>query len=82
MVQIAPIHGSNKYNRAMPDTLMNQGLTLMLAGMGTVFVFLTILVIAMTLMASVLRRFENAADGPTAAEVAAISAAIQRHRSQ
>ena len=35
----------------MQNTLINEGLTLMLAGMGTVFVFLTALVIAMTLMA-------------------------------
>ena len=64
----------------MPESLINQGLTLMLAGMGTVFVFLTILVAAMTLMASVVRRFEPSADGPTAEEVAAIAAAIRQHR--
>ncbi|MDH3533237.1 MAG: OadG family transporter subunit, partial [Gammaproteobacteria bacterium] len=34
----------------MQNELMNQGLTLMLAGMGTVFVFLTTLVVAMSLM--------------------------------
>ena len=64
----------------MAETLMNQGLTLMLAGMGTVFVFLTILVLVMTLMASIVRRFEPNSSGPTAEEVAAISAAIRRHR--
>lgn len=66
----------------MQNELLNQGLTLMLAGMGTVFVFLTVLVIAMTLMSRVLAHFQ----GPPAAaeisdeEVAAISAAITRHR--
>lgn len=64
----------------MPESLINQGLTLMLAGMGTVFVFLTILVAVMTLMASIVRRFEPAAGKPSAEELAAISAAIQRHR--
>ncbi|MDX1508861.1 MAG: OadG family protein [Woeseiaceae bacterium] len=64
----------------MPESLLNQGLTLMLAGMGTVFVFLTILVAVMSLMASLVRRFEPTAGAPSAAEIAAISAAIARHR--
>ncbi len=66
----------------MPDSLLNQGLTLMLAGMGTVFVFLTVLVAAMTAMAMVLRRLQPAADesGPSEAEVAAIGAAIAMHK--
>ena len=34
----------------MQDTLIDHGVSLMLYGMGTVFVFLTILVIATTLM--------------------------------
>ena len=38
----------------MEATVLNQGLTLMLVGMGTVFVFLTLLVIAMTLMAAII----------------------------
>lgn len=66
----------------MPESLINQGLTLMLAGMGTVFVFLTILVLVMTLMASIVRRFAPSADGPSNEEIAAISAAIRRHRNQ
>ena len=66
----------------MQNELINEGLTLMLAGMGTVFVFLTTLVIVMTLMSRLLTRFQ-AAPEPTGAgdgEVAAIAAAIMEHR--
>ncbi len=66
----------------MQNELINQGLTLMLAGMGTVFVFLTILVIVMTLMSRLIMRFQ-ATPGPMGAgddEVAAIAAAIIEHR--
>ncbi len=71
----------------MDGSLLNQGLTLMLAGMGTVFVFLSLLVGAMTFMSAMARRFEPAAapsadgaSGPSEEEVAAISAAISMHR--
>lgn len=67
----------------MNGDLMQQGLMLMLVGMGTVFVFLTTLVIAMILMAAVARRFQGEpppTDGISADEVAAISAAIVTHR--
>ncbi len=64
----------------MQDTSIDQGLTLMLAGMGTVFVFLTALVIAMTLMSFVVARLQAGSSNPSAEEVAAISAAIARHR--
>ena len=37
-------------------TLLEQGLSLMLVGMGTVFVFLTALVFAMSVMASIVKR--------------------------
>ena len=40
----------------MQPSLFNQGLTLMLVGMGTVFVFLTILVAAMSLLALIVKR--------------------------
>ncbi len=64
--------------------LLEQGLELMLAGMGTVFVFLTLLVFATTGMSALVRRFEPAeaaeAEGPTEEEVAAIAAAITLHR--
>ena len=62
------------------------GLQLMLAGMGTVFVFLTALVFATTGMSALVRRFEPVAeadsDGPTEEEVAAITAAITLHRTK
>ncbi len=66
----------------MQDTLMDQGLTLMLAGMGTVFVFLTMLVGAMTLMSFATKFLQPATSDPSDEEVAAISAAIERHRRQ
>lgn len=64
----------------MRDSLLDEGLTLMLAGMGTVFAFLTILVIAMSLMSSIARRLPNASTDPTDDEIAAMSAAIKKHR--
>ena len=61
---------------------MDQGITLMLVGMGTVFVFLTLLVAAMSLMSDVVRRLTPVADTGEATdeEIAAISAAITKHR--
>ena len=65
---------------------MNQGLELMLVGMGTVFVFLTALVFATTLMSHLVMRFQpqvtesTDADEISAEEVAAITAAIASHR--
>lgn len=67
----------------MKGDLLQQGLMLMLVGMGTVFVFLTTLVIAMTLMAAIAGRFRpesTETDGIGADEVAAITAAIATHR--
>jgi oxaloacetate decarboxylase gamma subunit len=65
----------------MQPDLLDQGLTLMLVGMGTVFVFLTSLVIAMTLMSLLLREKKVAiAASVSDAEVAAIAAAIAAHR--
>jgi len=54
----------------------------MLAGMGTVFVFLTVLVGMMTLMSGLIMRFQSPSDaaGPSDEEVAAITAAITQHR--
>ena len=68
----------------MQNDLINEGLTLMLAGMGTVFVSLTVLVIAMTLMARLVSRFQPAKDTANAGddEIAAIAAAITEHRRQ
>ncbi len=67
----------------MQTTLIEQGVTLMLVGMGTVFVFLTALVTAMSLMAVIARWITPA--GPESVsdeEVAAISAAIATHRNR
>ena len=66
----------------MQSTLLEQGLTLMLVGMGTVFVFLTALVAAMSVLAWTVRRLalEPMDDVVTDAEVAAITAAIAAHR--
>lgn len=66
----------------MQDSLVTQGLMLMLAGMGTVFVFLTALVVAMTLMSLVSKRLQSAPHGASEEEVAAMAAAIRRHRSR
>jgi len=68
----------------MQQTLFDQGLTLMLVGMGTVFVFLTILVAGMSLMATIVKRVTPAAveSAATDEEIAAITAAIIRHRNK
>jgi oxaloacetate decarboxylase gamma subunit len=64
--------------------LLEQGLELMIAGMGTVFVFLTVLVFATTGMSALVRRFRPVTDtesiGVSEEEVAAITIAIARHR--
>lgn len=55
----------------------------MLAGMGTVFAFLTALVAAMTLMSTAIIRLQQRSHTESEVsdeEVAAISAAIARHR--
>jgi oxaloacetate decarboxylase gamma subunit len=62
-------------------TLLEQGFSLMLVGMGTVFVFLTLLVMAMTAMAGIVRRLiPPKVEGVSDEEVAAITAAIALHR--
>lgn len=67
----------------MQATLFNQGVTLMLVGMGTVFVFLTLLVIMMSIMAWIMLRLRPVAEeGVGEEEVAAITAAIAQHRSK
>jgi oxaloacetate decarboxylase gamma subunit len=67
----------------MEADLLGQGLELMLAGMGVVFVFLTVLVGAITLMSRVVMRFQPVDASPNnAEEIAAITAAIARHRSR
>lgn len=62
-------------------TLFEQGLSLMLVGMGTVFVFLTALVLAMTAMAGLVKRLTPGVEESVSdEEVAAITAAIALHR--
>lgn len=79
----------------MQGTLMQQGFELLLFGMGTVFVFLGLLVVATTAMSSLVQRFVGpdpvavppgrvrpaaAADDPQL--IAVISAAIVKHRAR
>ena len=66
----------------MSPSLLDQGLMLMLVGMGTVFVFLTILVAGMSLMALIVNRFlpSEADIGASDEEIAVITAAIAQSR--
>jgi oxaloacetate decarboxylase gamma subunit len=66
----------------LQNELLNEGVKLMVTGMGTVFVFLTLLVAAMSLMSRLAQRYESATDtaGPSDEEIAAISVAVARHR--
>jgi oxaloacetate decarboxylase gamma subunit len=66
----------------MTNNLIDEGLRLMLVGMGTVFVFLTLLVVVTTLMSRIVIRIQAKAiaSGITDEEVAAISAAVMLHR--
>jgi oxaloacetate decarboxylase gamma subunit len=67
----------------MQATILDQGITLMLVGMGTVFVFLSLLVMAMTAMAGIIKRLTPVAEqGVSDEEVAAITAAITQHRNK
>jgi oxaloacetate decarboxylase gamma subunit len=67
----------------MQPSLLDQGVSLMLVGMGTVFVFLTLLVMAMSVMAGIIKRFSHVpADVVSEEEVAVIAAAIALHRKQ
>ena len=79
----------------MQESLMQQGVELMIYGMGTVFVFLAVLIVATTIMSSLLQRFvkpvvieaprATPAAGSNASSdtqlMAVISAAIHKHRS-
>jgi len=66
----------------MEGSLLNQGVLLMLVGMGTVFVFLTLLVAAMSVLSRVVMKFSPppVLDGPSADEIVAITAAVEHHR--
>ena len=67
--------------QSLPDLLV-VGLELMLLGMGTVFVFLTLLVAATRTMSRLVRRLEgDPIDAAvTAEEIAAIASALELHR--
>lgn len=80
----------------MQDQLMNQGIELLVFGMGTVFVFLTVLVLITMFMSFIVQRFfpeaavvakvRTAKAVPNKQRndelVAVISAAVQKHRSR
>ena len=80
----------------MQETIMQQGVDLMLFGMGTVFVFLTVLVIATTIMSSVISRFFPEPEAPAVPQpamapaagvndpklLAIIKAAVDQHRAK
>ena len=66
----------------MESALLDQGVTLMLVGMGTVFAFLSVLVIAMSAMSAIASRLVPIATeaGASGEEIAAITAAITQHK--
>lgn len=78
----------------MQQDIMQQGVELMLFGMGSVFVFLTVLVIATTIMSSFVQRFLPEAPEPQPAApratanvtdpklLAVIKAAVDQHRAK
>lgn len=78
----------------MQNHLMQQGVELMLYGMGTVFVFLALLIVVTTIMSSLVQRFvkpEPVAVPPTVLKdsgasdeqlIAVISTAIHKYRSR
>jgi oxaloacetate decarboxylase gamma subunit len=80
----------------MQDEIISQGITLMLMGMGVVFVFLTLLVFATWLMSATVTRYfpeplpappvqvspVSTATQPDPRLLAAIKAAIAEHRSR
>jgi oxaloacetate decarboxylase gamma subunit len=61
----------------MQGSIVEQGIELMLFGMGTVVVFLMLLILATNLMSLVLRRFFPEAEVPTARPALAPSPALQ-----
>jgi oxaloacetate decarboxylase gamma subunit len=66
----------------MTNSLINEGLELMLVGMSTVFVFLTLLVMVTTLMSRMVMRRQSTSTAAdiTDEEIAAITVAVARHR--
>lgn len=79
----------------MTENLIDQGLELLVFGMGTVLAFLTVLVIAIGIMSALLRRFFPELEEPATPTLqptpvnvenpdllAVISAAVHRYRSR
>ncbi|MDC3332895.1 OadG family protein [bacterium] len=81
----------------MQETLLSQGVELMLYGMGTVFTFLALLVVLTTIMSALVQRFSapepvpvvKLANVPAASSavddgqlLAVITAAITQHRAR
>lgn len=76
-----------------PSELLLEGVELMLFGIGSVFVFLVLLIVCIRMMSAVIGRFDSApavhpaSGGPAANEldadlVAAIQTAIHQHRAR
>ena len=67
----------------MQSTLLDKGIELMLVGMGTVIVFLALLVVAMSALAAVIKRLPPASvEGISDEEIVAVTAAIAQHRNK
>jgi len=77
----------------MQNQLLQQGIELMLYGMGTVLTFLVLLILATTIMSSLLQRFGKAEPAVKSAAasktpgnddqlIAVISAAIHKYRAR
>lgn len=70
--------------------LISSGIELMFAGMGIVFVFLAMLVVAINMMSALVQRyfpdgstkFSNVSSGIDKSTVAAIAAAVHQYRSK
>ena len=63
------------------STLMSEGLTLMLTGMGFVFVFLAVLVLVTTLMSWIITRYEKSVGALPAEGILAPTAVLGRNQS-
>jgi oxaloacetate decarboxylase gamma subunit len=90
------LHGTAGLAQGMRDQIINQGVELMLYGMGTVVLFLAVLVVATGAMSRLLARYLPEAEPvttpppqrtaraaqPDAELVAVITAAVHRHRAK
>ena len=64
----------------MQGSLLAEGLALMLVGMGAVFALLALLVAAVLVLRWLVERVTGKQEAPTPEELAAIAAAVHRHR--